>query len=256
MNNELLDSEMLNSKEGKSLSSLLVNGYETHSVDYIKKGFELFKMDIGSFIGFLFIVGIAEAVISMIPYVKGFAGPLVAPILAGGFLVAKMIDKGEPHTFSNFFDGTKKYKELFLVTLLPTLLLALIFLVVGGWSYFKISFLGIKPDFSGMGSLSSYAGFAGRGMLAALIALVVSILFLLGNFLVLFENFQPVRALEISAKLVSKKFFNWLGFILLLVLFNFAGVICLVIGLFVTIPSSICALYVAYEDVVGLNLRD
>lgn len=258
MNNELLDSDMLEGKDGKSLSSLLANGYETHSTEYIKKGFELFKQDIGSFIGFLFIVAILEGLISVIPFIKGFAGPILAPVFAGSFIVAKMIDKGEPHMFSNFFDGTKKYKELFLVTLLPTLLMALIFLVVGGWTYFKISFLGLKPDFTGMGmnSLSSYAGFAGRGMLAVLIVVVISILFMLSNFLVLFENFQPVRALDISTKLVSKKFFNWLGFILLLILFNLAGLICLVVGLFVTIPSSVCALYVAYEDVVGLNLRD
>lgn len=260
MENQLLDNDMLDNKEGKSLSALLANGYETNSVDYIKKGFEIFKQNIGAFIGFIIIVGIAEAIVGSIPFIKGLAGALVAPVIAGGFLVAKMIDKNETHSFSNFFDGTKNYVPLFLVTL-PTLLIGAILLVVGGWAYFKVAFLGIVPklDIRDFNSLSTYAnsmaGFGMRASLAKIISGVISILFVI--FLVLFERFEPVRALDISRKLVSKKFFNWLGFLLLLAgLFNAAGALCLLVGLFVTIPSTVCALYVAYEDVVGLNLRD
>ncbi|HOY41309.1 MAG TPA: hypothetical protein PLX60_05570 [Chitinophagales bacterium] len=262
MENQLLDNDMLDNKEGKSLSALLANGYETNSVDYIKKGFEIFKQNIGPFIGFIIIVGIAEAIVGSIPFIKGLAGALVAPVIAGGFLVAKMIDKNETHSFSNFFDGTKNYVPLFLVTLLPTLLIGAILLVVGGWAYFKVAFLGIVPklDIRDFNSLSTYAssmaGFGMRASLAGIISGVISILFLFGTFLVLFERFEPVRALDISRKLVSKKFFNWFGFLLLLGLFNAAGALCLLVGLFVTIPSTVCALYVAYEDVVGLNLRD
>jgi hypothetical protein len=54
---------------------------------------------------------------------------------------------------------------------------------------------------------------------------------------------------------VFKKFFNWLGFIFLIGLFNIAGAICLGVGLLVTIPTSMCAIYVAFEDVVGTNVR-
>ena len=261
MENQPLDSEMIENKEGKSLSSLLANGYETNSVDYIKKGFELFKQDIGPFLGFLLIIAVAEIIISMIPYIKGLVGALIAPIIAGGFLVAKMIDKKEPHTFNNFFDGTKNYVNLFVVTLIPTLIMAVIFLIVGGWAYFKISFLGIKPtfnfnDINSFRGYSAMAGMASRAGLAGLISIVLTVFLMLGTFLVLFENFEPVKALDISRKIVSKKFFNWLGFVFLIGVFNFAGALCLVVGLLVTIPSSICALYVAYEDVVGLNLKD
>jgi hypothetical protein len=256
MENQLLDSDMLENKEGKSLSALLSNGYETNSVAYIKKGFELFKQDIGSFIAFLFIVGISEGIISAIPFLKGLAGPLVAPIMAGSFLVAKKIDKNEMHSFSDFFEGTKNYLNLFLVTFIPGLIIALIFLVLCGWDYFKLTFLGGAAS-NNMNELISTMTSHGGGIgIAGLIALILYILFMLGTLLVLFENFTPVRALDISRKLISKKFFNWVGFMFLLVLFNMVGLICLVVGLLVTIPSSICAMYVAYEDVVGLNLRD
>jgi hypothetical protein len=255
MENQLLDSDMLDNREGKSLSALLANGYETHSVEYIRKGFELFKRNIGPFLGFLLIVAICQGILSSIPFIKGLANPLISPIIAGAFLVAKKIDKNEPHAFSDFFEGTKNYKRLFLVALLPTLLVMVIMLIFGGWNYFQVTFLGRNAgnvnDMLYM--MKSHAGGLG---IAGLIAILVSILFLFGTFLVLFENFAPVRALDISRKIISKKFFNWVGFILLLGLFNLAGLICLVVGLLVTIPSTICALYAAYEDVVGLNLRD
>jgi hypothetical protein len=256
MENQFLDSEMLN-RDGKSLSALLANGYQTHSVDYIKKGFALFKQDIGPYIGFLLIVGLAEAIISMIPFLKGLAGPIVAPLMAGGYVVAKMIDRNEPHEFSNFFDGTKKYQNLFVVALIPTLIVALLTLATGGFDYFRWSYLGMRNIYpAGPFGIPTIPGFAARGRIAGLIGAVIFILFMLGHFLVLFEDFKPVRALEISAKIVSKRFFNWLGFLLLLGLFNLAGAICLFVGLLVTIPSTICALYAAYEDVIGLNLRD
>ena len=262
MENQLLDNDMLENKEGKSLSGLLANGYETNSVEYIKKGFELFKKDIGSFIGFIVIVAIAQMIVSMIPYIKGIVSTLLGPIFVGGFIVAQKLDKNEPYTFSNFFDGSKNYVKLFLVMLIPNLIVGAIFLIVGGWAYFKIAFLGIKPSFStsdlnSMLEMSrSMTGYAGRASLAGIISIVISVLFLFSTFLVLFENFEPVKALDISRKLIGKKFFNWLGFLGLLILFNVAGAICLVVGLLVTIPSTICALYVAYEDVVGLNLKD
>lgn len=262
MENQLLDSDMLNNKEGKSLSALLANGYETNAVEYIKKGFEIFKQNAGPFIGFVILIGVIQVVVSMIPYIKGLVYALITPVAAGGFIVAKMVDKKEAHTFSNFFDGTKNYVPLLMVTLIPTAITAVIMLVIGGWAYFKIAFLGITPklSLSDINSFAAYsqsmAGLGARAGLVGLISVVISVFFLLATFFVLFEKFEPIKALDTSRKLVSKKFFNWLGFLLLIGLFNVAGAMCLLVGLLVTVPSSMCALYVAYEDVVGLDLKD
>ncbi|HOU46262.1 MAG TPA: hypothetical protein PLL99_00575 [Chitinophagales bacterium] len=261
MENQLLDSEMLENKNGKSLNELLNNGYETHSVEYIKKGFEIFKQNIGGFIGFLFVAGILQIIISSIPFISGLSYAIISPILVGVYIVAKMIDKNEAHTFSNFFDGTKNYAPIFLVTLIPSLIIAVIMLVIGGWAYFKISYLGIKPqlNFNDLDSLKSIAaatGLGARAGLAGVISIVISVLFLFAPLLVIFEKFDAVKALDISRKIVSKKFLNWVGFLFLIGIFNAAGAICLLIGLLITIPTSICAMYVAYNDVIGLDLKD
>ena len=60
MENQLLDSDMLVNKEGKSLSSLLANGYETNSVEYITKVTDLFKQNIGAYKGLINVVCIAQ----------------------------------------------------------------------------------------------------------------------------------------------------------------------------------------------------
>lgn len=256
MENQLLDDDLMEKAEGKSLSALLQGSYETHSVDYIKRGYELYKEEIGPFIGFIFLVAIAESILSAIPFAKGLAGPLMAPVVAGGFWFAMKIDKQEPREFSDFFEGTKNYANLFLVSLVPGVLVALIFLLFGGWDYFSLAFLG-KNSGNNLSDLVAMFGDHGGGLsIAGILAAVISILCLFGTYLVLFERFQPLRALDISKKIIGKKFFNWLGFLFLIALFNVLGALCLLIGLLVTIPSSICAFYVAYEDVVGLNLRD
>lgn len=37
MENQLLDNDMLDNNESKSLNEILTNGYETHAVEYIKR---------------------------------------------------------------------------------------------------------------------------------------------------------------------------------------------------------------------------
>ena len=64
-------------------------------------------------------------------------------------------------------------------------------------------------------------------------------------------NFWP--ALEASRKLISKKWFSFLGLAVLLVLTNLGGAFALGIGLLVTIPWTYCIIVAAFEDIVGLN---
>lgn len=60
-------------------------------------------------------------------------------------------------------------------------------------------------------------------------------------------------ALEASRKLITKKWFSFLGLGILLVLLNLAGVLILGVGLLVTIPWTYCITVAAFEHIVGLN---
>lgn len=252
MENQLLDSDMLYNKDGKSLASILQNGYETHSSEYLRKGFELFKQNAGGFIGFLIISFILRIVASFIPLASIFMIPLTAGII----IVAKKIDKNEGYQFSNFFDGFQSIWPLigsaFLQGLIALALMIIFFIPF--FFVFGLSF------FSSLGNASLYdSGF--RYLMIAIFILVFIFLFIFviwtfSSQLIVFNKKRAWEAMEISRKVMSKKYLNWLGFLLLLGLVNILGALCLLVGLLVTVPTTMCALYVAYEDVIGTDLVD
>ena len=60
-------------------------------------------------------------------------------------------------------------------------------------------------------------------------------------------DFWP--AMRLSRKTISKHWWKFLGFLLVLGVFNLAGVMACCVGFFVTFPISLAALMYAYEDV-------
>jgi uncharacterized membrane protein len=65
------------------------------------------------------------------------------------------------------------------------------------------------------------------------------------------ERLSYWNALERSRKLITEKWFSMFGFCLLLVGLNILGALALGIGLVITIPTTICALYLAHKDIMA-----
>jgi hypothetical protein len=252
MENQLLDIDLLNNKEGKSLSSILANGYETNSTEYIRKGFELFKMNAGGFIGFILIGLLLRVLSNFVP----FAAIFLIPMSIGTYVVAKRIDKNEPFQFSNFFDGYQQLGPLIGIGFLQGLIAVAIILVFLIPFFFVVGFDFI--DKIGTASMAN-TNFIYFILFIFALAVILTIIFAgwsFSNLILFFDKRGVWDSMEISRKIISKRYLNWIGFLLLLGLVNILGFLCLFVGLLVTIPTTSCALYVAYEDVVGLNLRD
>lgn len=218
---EVLDDNFL--YEGgneKSIESILENGYETRSVDYLKEAWEIFKKNPGIFIGFLFINIILGVAINFLPDWVGLIQIIITPCLAIGFFqVVKKIDHDEEVEFSNFFDGFKVWQEAIplYVLMIVFLIFAFILLILPG-IYLSVGYLFVFP----------------------LIALYS-------------KEQSLIDVLENSRKIISKKWLNWFGFCWLIVLFNIVGLLCLVIGVLVTAMVSYISIYCAYKDIVGIN---
>jgi predicted Ser/Thr protein kinase len=58
-------------------------------------------------------------------------------------------------------------------------------------------------------------------------------------------------AMELSRKVVTKHWFKFLGFAIVLLLLYFAGLLMLIVGVFVMMPIILAALMYAYEDIFG-----
>lgn len=71
--------------------------------------------------------------------------------------------------------------------------------------------------------------------------------------LVIEKRFDFWTALETSRKLVTKQWFSFFGFNILLFLLNLGGLLLFGIGALVTFPLTFCIVVAAYEDIVGLN---
>ena len=58
--------------------------------------------------------------------------------------------------------------------------------------------------------------------------------------------------MEISRKIITRHWFSFFGFALILCALNFIGLLLLGVGLLVTLPVSACAAAIAYKEIIGL----
>jgi uncharacterized membrane protein len=203
--------EILNNIK-KRADELIARGYDTDAGKYISKGYSIFEKDMGKFIGYTALYFLITTASSFIPFGPVF---LTGPLTAGFFIVARKINKNEPYDFGAFWKGFDFFVPLMLYTLISSILgaLALFALIIPG-IYLFVGWTFAIP-------------------------------------FIIFGKMEFWDSMEISRKLVTKKWWNIFGFLLLLLLINFAGALVFFVGLLFTIPITYCALYAAFEDIVG-----
>jgi len=96
--------------------------------------------------------------------------------------------------------------------------------------------------------------FVSIGTLLCLIpGLVVAAMYMF-TYLFIFDkrmDFWP--AMQASHAVVRNDYFGFTMFILLMSLVNLLGILCCIVGVFVTIPLCLAAVTVAYRDIVGFD---
>lgn len=195
---------------------LITDGYEFRLGDYLNRGWELFKQDIGGFVGFSLLYLVAVGGSGQIPYVGWLIQTIIgAPLAAGFFLVANKIAKGETHEFNDFFKGFDHITQLVIGNLVMSVLviIGLILLIFPG-IYLAIGYSMFIP-------------------------------------VVIFGRFEFWPAMELSRKVVTK---NWVNFFLLALVYvgiAILGILALGVGIIAAIPVIYCISYVVYDDVFG-----
>lgn len=209
----------------KSIDSILQQGYEVKIGDYLQRGWDIMKQNLGGFIGFTVILVLISLIPAVMPErlapLANIVVNVISPILSAGFLfVAFKLIKRQSTEFGDFFLGFNSFLPIFLTSLLVGL-----FVVLG-------MFLLIIP-----------------GIFLA-VAYSFSLAFVVGR------KFDFWEAMESSRKIVSRKWFSFFAFLLVLGLVNVVGLLLLGVGLLFTIPLSNCALAAAFDDIVGLPASD
>ncbi len=196
----------------KRAEELIARGYDTDAGKYISKGYSIFEKDMGKFIGYTALYFLITTTAGFIPFAPIF---LTGPLTAGFFIVARKINKNQPYDFGDFWKGFDFFVPLMLFTLISTILgiLAFIALIIPG-IYLYVGWVFAVP-------------------------------------FIIFGNMEFWDAMEFSRKLVTKKWWNIFGFLILIILINMAGALVFFVGLLFTVPITFCAIYAAFEDIVG-----
>jgi hypothetical protein len=235
------------------------DGYTFHVRRYIKEGFDLVQRNLSGFIGLTIIWIVLSIGIGKIglPYaVQVLFSMLVQPVLmAGYFFMADKIRYENNTSAGNMFLGFKvNYLHIILasfvggiIAMIPLILAVIISL---GFSMDFIRAM-MQAETNPLPVADYLKQMAGALAIASLFTLYLALTLSLRVLFVIFKGYNFGSALAASFRIVNKRFFKFLLFMLAIIGINFLGLLCLGFGLLFTIPASMCAFYAAFDDIIG-----
>jgi uncharacterized membrane protein len=192
---------------------LIERDYQVAITEWLKKGWELFKKDAGPAVVFMVIAAIAYAAATfLIPFGIG-STVIMLPLLAGFIIISLMLCRNQQTEFVRFFWGFRHLVPLLLFTIVSTAFILIGFMVL------------VLPG------------------------LYVTVAYLFAPYIIVDKNVDFWPAMEISRKKINKHWFGMAAFCVVLLAINVIACIPLFLGLFVTIPWTIYAVTIAYEDI-------
>jgi hypothetical protein len=245
-----MDNNDLEISASKDIRKLVEQGYETDSAGYISTALDIFKKNIPQFILYTLIYLGASSLLSQNETLQAISSLLLAPLGFGAFIVAQKIVKNQDYTFKNFFDGYNRFLDVIIYYLIQmVIVIAIAIAILALPIILFIIFFGIS-GFQNPSGITLIIIIL-IAIIVLLFAFSIGLLFLFAPNLLWFSNMRAIDALQTSAKIIRKKFFNWVGFFFMILGINLLGLLAFGIGLLISIPVSMIATYVAFEHVVG-----
>lgn len=268
----------MNQQQQQLINRLLSNGYEFHTSQYIKKGFDIFKKNPWSFIGFMLVLFGISLFSSVIPVVGPFAYYFIlGPVLGVGYyIVAHKMLHNEATEFGDFFKGFDHIAQLVLLNLVMIGILLLVFsptiytVYESGLVEWYMAVLENPldpptdlPPFENLNGTLIFLNF--------LPALYLMVAYIWSNLFVVFHGMNFWEALESSRQVITKKWFSVFGLFLSMIgiafMFVLPGAFLMALSpvlggiiyglsilvLIAIIPAFSCMIYVSFADVTNLG---
>ena len=216
-----------------------------------------YRQDPWKITGVIILVLLLQFLMNSIPVVGAFLAFLLnGPILGGLYFFCHQALHGKPGGVSEVISIVKeRFLPCFLATTVSSLLAFGPFLlgVIPAAALYSSSGIAMEKLVEHPGLLV--------GMGAPIFAATLAMLYLLINWslavpLAACTSLDFWESLKTSWRGVAPNFWSYLGFLLLLGVLNVLGMLCLVIGLFVTIPLTLLATMVAYEQIFFSGTTD
>jgi uncharacterized membrane protein len=199
------------------------NGYSFSIGSVVEEAWRIFKLDPGKFIGFSVVVFAVNMALGLIPFVGSLVSLLITPALTVGYIhVARQLDLGNQVRFEDFFRGFDKFGELFLVYLV-----AIIFIFIGT-------------------------------LLLVLPGIYLAVCYTPLMFALVWYHYDGsvMNTLETMRKLVTKRWWTFLGLGIVSAFIIILGVIALGVGLLIAVPVVNIIYYTVYKSVIGFDAAE
>ena len=235
---------------GRSRSNTVATEGSVHIGDCLRQGWQVYRQDPWRITGIIVIVFVAQFLLNSIPIAGAlFAFSLNGPILGGVYFFCMQAIHGQTHGLQ---DVTSTIKERFLPCFLATTVSSLL-----AFAPLLVALIPATGLFAASGvvmeELVKHPNLMlGIGLPLLAGALAMFYLLICWSFAVPIAactNTDFWEALKLSWRGVRKNFWAYFGLLLALGLINLIGILCLVVGLFVTIPFTFLATMVAYEQI-------
>ena len=247
--------------EANSIPSDFDGDYDLDIVDCLTSAWRLFQQQFSTLFGptmMYVLIAFGLGIFGGLPYI----GPLFSlcsmvisgPLMAGLYVVYLRVIRGETPPLGSLFDGFRKmFGHLFLGNLAVGILASLPLLAGFIVLFFSVGLSAIMGLAKGSASWPAFAALApGLGLI--LLGLPVTV-FLTVNWmfslpLILDQRVGFWTAMKRSWRQVRRHWWSCLALLVVMAILNFAGVLCCLVGLVVTIPISMLVLMCAYETVI------
>lgn len=261
----------MQSRRTRSLEQLLEGNYNVDIGYYLNRGLGIFQQDLGPFVGFNLLSGLINAAAASIPGIGSLVNLVISgSMTAGPWIYAFKSCQRKERVFGDFFLGFNYWVALLVTTLLISffsLVLMLPFLVVGAVQMLRIFAPLIReldaetvaPEdlnalvFSDNHLWQLLPWILFLSLTIVVVGMGIRLIYIFAFPLILDRKLEFWPAMEVSRRLVSKRWGALLTLLVVLDLINLGGALLLLLGLIFTLPLTNCVLAAAYEDIVGLE---
>lgn len=241
----------------EKIETILQSDYDFQMGEYFSNGWEIFKKGFWSFAGFTAIFLSIQFGLAIIPLIGPIGSFLLsAPLSAGYYLLAHRIARRESMEFNTFFKGFDFFGPLVLQYLIQSLMLLMLggpFLSLAVFAYFRKENL-LDSDF-GLEMLGSdiFLSPFFWTIIFVVPLIYLSIAWRWAPLLIVFYSMRPLKALETSRKLITRKWFLFFVFYLVTGMLLMSGLLLFLVGILFTISFLYCADYAAFAQITQLN---
>ncbi len=224
----------------RSLDQIIYEGYSFQLSQYLSEGWQIFRKNMGGFIGYSWLIILIALAAGTIPIVGALAHALLlSPALISGlFIVAHLVQRNQYNRFEQFFGGFSFYSPLIIQQLLLFGLYIIAALPTIYWifssglaEFYRDVLYNNRIQMSDLDSMDLNWKQSWLLLLSMVLYIYMSITYLWPHLFIVLNKADAWEALEYSRKVITKKWFSFFGMMIVFMVITFG--ICLPIPIMV-----------------------